>query len=73
MIKITLTVEQEDQVVIESLKTLHLNLITDKDEGGILLEADPELVKSIEHVLSYFMAPGAYRTWKTVVDNRTTV
>lgn len=73
MTKLTLTADQEDQVVIDALQDLHQSMRTDKDEGGSLLEADPDLLKSIEHILSYFMAPGAYRNWKTVVDNRTTV
>lgn len=73
MIKITLTADQEDQVVIDALQDLHQSMRTDKDEGGNLLEADPDLLKSIEHVLSYFMTPGAYRKWQTGVYNRTIV
>lgn len=72
MTKLTITADQEDQVVIAVLQDLHQS-ITDNEEGSTLFEANPELLNSIEHVLSYFMAPRDYRNWKTVVDNRTAV
>lgn len=60
-----MTWDQVDAVVIEELKDAHeRNLTLDRDEGGVYLDPDWELLNAIEKVLEYFMPHSEFEHWR---------
>lgn len=68
--KIELTGEQIDEVVIEDLKwTYTLCSVPNKiDCSDEYIEPDTEFLKSVEQVLSYYMIPSEFAEWKKSLE-----
>jgi len=57
--------EQVDSIIIAELQAAYeMNLYPGRDEGGFDIEPDAELLKSLEVVLQYYMAPSDFKQWK---------
>ena len=44
-----------------------MNMVSERDEGGLDLGIDGDLLQSLDTVLQYYMAPDEYRKWKESV------
>ena len=65
---IELVYEQIEAIVIEELQEAYkMNMRSERDEGGLDLGLDGDLLKSLDTVLEYFMAPSEHRKWKESV------
>jgi hypothetical protein len=66
---IELIYDQIDAIVIEELQEAYkMNMVSERDEGGLDLGIDGDLLQSLDTVLEYYMAPSEHRKWKDSID-----
>ena len=68
---IELVYDQIEAIVVEELQEAYkMNMVSERDEGGFDLGLNGDLLKSLDTVLEYFMAPSEHRKWKESVTSK---
>ena len=63
-INLTIDYETMDQITVANLKETHAMILKYEDHN----EEDDAMLRAIEEVLSYYMAPNDYKLWSTGND-----
>ncbi len=62
---LTLTNNQIDEVIIQDLKNMYRILQKpQRDEGGLLMEPETDMMDAIDKVLKYYMTPQQQKEWE---------
>lgn len=62
--------EQVNAIIIKELQEAHrINVVMYRDEGGVPIEPDFDLLKALEMVLEYYMVPSEFKQWMEEVYN----
>ena len=68
---VELTWDQVDQVVVSELQSAIDGVLTiNRDEGGVIIEPDLELLDALQISLAYFMRAADYQVYASNIEHR---